>query len=124
MDTTLLIAAGLAILVGIAHSVLGERYILTRLFRRSEIPPLFGSDLFTRRTLRFAWHITSIAWCGFAALLWVLAAGDTDDLYSQSLKVVAATFGASAALTLGASRGRHLAWVVFAAIAALSWMAS
>lgn len=124
MDTTLLIAAGLAIFVGIAHSYLGERYILTRLFRRSEIPPLFGSDVFTRRTLRFAWHITSIAWWGFAALLFVLAAGDTDDLYSQSLKVVAATFGASAALTLGASRGRHLAWIVFAAIAVLSWLAS
>ena len=124
MDKTLLIAAGLAVLVGIAHSYLGERYILTRLFRRSEIPPLFGSDVFTRRTIRFAWHITSIAWWGFAALLWVLAAGDTDDLYSQSLKVVAVTFGASAALTLGASRGRHLAWIVFAAIAVISWMAS
>jgi hypothetical protein len=32
---------------------------------------------------------------------------------------IAATFGVSAVLTAGASRGRHLAWVVFTAIAAL-----
>ena len=34
-----------------------------------DLPRLFGSDWFTRRTLRFAWHITSVAWLGFAALL-------------------------------------------------------
>ena len=55
-------AATLAVGVGLAHSYLGERYILTRLFRRTPLPPLFGSDTFTRRTLRFAWHITTVAW--------------------------------------------------------------
>lgn len=123
MDTLLLIAAVLAVLVGVAHSYLGERYILMRLFRRTELPKLLGSDVFTRRTLRFAWHITSIAWLGFAALLLVLAAGDPASLRENSLKVVAATFAAHAALTGGASRGRHLAWIVFLAIAVLSWMA-
>ncbi len=123
MDTLLLIAAVLAVLVGVAHSYLGERYILMRLFRRTELPKLLGSDVFTRRTLRFAWHITSIAWLGFAALLLVLAARDPASLRENSLKVVAATFAAHAALTGGASRGRHLAWIVFLAIAVLSWMA-
>ncbi len=54
MDVLLVAAALLAAGVGAAHSYLGERYILTRLFRRQDLPKLFGSDWFTRRTLRFA----------------------------------------------------------------------
>jgi hypothetical protein len=51
------IAAGLAVLLGVAHSYLGERYILVRLFKRSDLPKLFGGQEFTRHTLRFAWHL-------------------------------------------------------------------
>lgn len=42
---------------------------LVRLFRRADLPHLFGSDLFTRRTLRLAWHLTSVARLGFG--FWV-----------------------------------------------------
>jgi hypothetical protein len=68
-----LVAAFLAFSVGVAHSVLGERYILIRLFRRSDLPQLLGSTEFTTRTLRFAWHLTTIAWWGAAALFFALA---------------------------------------------------
>ena len=64
----LALAAILILAIALAHSYLGERYILIRLFRQP-LPKLFGSDDFTKRTLRFAWHVTSIAWLGFAALL-------------------------------------------------------
>jgi len=64
----LLLAVILIVLIGVAHSLLGERYILTRLFRRP-LPELFGSDEFTKKTLRFAWHITTVAWFGFGAIL-------------------------------------------------------
>ena len=62
MNTAFLIAAALAVLLGVAHSYLGERYILTRLFRRGDLPRLFGGVEFTQQTLRFAWHLTSVAW--------------------------------------------------------------
>lgn len=62
--------------LGAAHSVLGERYILMRLFRRADLPHLFGSDDFTKRTLRFAWHLTTVAWSGMAAVVWYAARGD------------------------------------------------
>jgi hypothetical protein len=64
-------AAVLLVAIGAAHSYLGERYILIRLFRlfRRDLPKLFGSDWFTKRTLRFAWHITTVMFWGFAALL-------------------------------------------------------
>lgn len=66
MSPAAVVGAALALGVGAAHSYLGERYILIRLFRRPDLPHLFGSDLFTRRTLRFAWHLTTLAWWGFA----------------------------------------------------------
>lgn len=122
MHIPLLIAAFLTAAVGIAHSYLGERYVLIRLFRRNDLPQLFGSDLFTRRTLRFAWHLTSVAWWGFSALLYILAAGETD-LRRATLGVVAITFGIHAVVTGGMSHGRHLAWIPFLAIAVLAWTA-
>jgi len=73
MTAMLYVAAFLAFAVGIAHSTLGERYILVRLFRRTELPMLFGDTRFTIRVLRFAWHLTTIAWWGFAAILVLLA---------------------------------------------------
>ncbi|WP_255988151.1 hypothetical protein [Chitinolyticbacter albus] len=117
MTWPLYLAALLAGLLGLAHSVLGERYILIRLFRRQDLPKLFGSQDFTVRTLRFAWHLTTLAWWGFAALMLTLA--QPDWTRPQLLLVVAATFAASSLLTVAFSRGRHLAWPVMAAIALL-----
>ena len=65
MNTSLLIAAGLAALLGVAHSYLGERHILMRLFRRGDLPKLFGGVEFTQQTLRFAG--TSQAWRGWGS---------------------------------------------------------
>jgi len=109
-----LLAAALAVALGVAHSFLGEKYILIRLFRRSDLPQLFGGTEFTIRTLRFAWHLTSVAWWGAAALLFLLAQGPLSSAAVSG--VLAAVFLVSAAITFIASRGRHLAWPVFLAI--------
>lgn len=116
--TSLFVAALLAFVVGLAHSVLGEKYILMRLFRRPDLPKLFGDATFTARTLRFAWHLTTIAWWGFGAMLVLASRG----LLSQKngLLVLAATMLVTAAMILVASRGRHLAWPAFLAIGIVS----
>jgi hypothetical protein len=121
MKSGLLLAAALIALTAIAHSVLGERYILMRLFRRADLPHLFGSDRFTRRTLRFAWHVTSVAWLGLAGVLIVLI-GEGAPARDTLLRIVAATFAASAVIAALGSRGRHLSWIVFTAIALLAWL--
>jgi len=114
MTTLLYFAAFLTFAIGIAHSYLGERYILVRLFRRPDLPKLFGGTEFTTRTLRFAWHITSIAWWGFAALLILLA---HQPLSTREVGlVVGFTFLVTSAVALVGSRGRHLSWLVFLAI--------
>ena len=111
MTTLFYIAAFLTFAVGVVHSILGERYILVRLFRRNDLPRLFGGTAFTIRTLRFAWHLTTVAWWGFAAIL-VLLARLSVSLHSLSL-VLAATFLLTGAITLIVSRGQHLAWPIF-----------
>lgn len=120
MRLSLIVAACLAILLAAAHSYLGERYLLMRLFRRDNLPELLGGVEFTKQTLRFAWHITSIAWLGLASLIVVLAASPGASQLTQA-RLVAGVFGLSGVLALFASRGRHLSWVVFLAIAGLVW---
>ena len=103
-------ASVLIFTLGLAHSVLGERFILVRLLRRESLPKLFGGTEFTARTLRFAWHITTVAWWGIAALLWLAA---SENLNSESvLKVLAYTLLLSGILPLVITRCRHLSWIV------------
>lgn len=123
MSAPLSIAAGLFFLLGIAHSYLGERYILIRLFRRPDLPVLFGSDLFTRRTLRMAWHLTTVASWTLAALLLLTANTDAAGLSRAQVCFVVGGGALGCALVAGiGTRGRHLSWVVFLAITVLLWI--
>lgn len=119
MQALLYFAAGLVVTLGAAHSVLGEKYILVRLFRRNDLPKLFGSAEFTTRTLRFAWHLTTIAWFGFAALLVRAAHGE---LSGEALRIIGATFVLSGLVALIGSRGKHLAWIAMFCIGGIAWM--
>jgi hypothetical protein len=116
MNALLIAAASLTILVGLAHSVLGEKYILKRLFRRTELPHLFGSDWFTRRTLRFAWHLTTVAWWGFGMMLILLTGSSQLVSADVILMPIAGVFLLSAILAGVFTRGRHLSWVIFLVI--------
>ena len=122
MSTPVTIAAALMVLLAVAHSYLGERYILIRLFRRADLPKLFGGTDFTRRTLRFAWHITSVFALGFAAILLVLASRRGNVAHDVGAAVAASSLLCGFVSLIG-SRGRHLSWVVFFAVAALTWSA-
>ena len=105
------LAAVLTFLLGLAHSLLGERFILVRLFRSENLPKLFGGTEFTTQTLRFAWHLTTIVWWGLAVLLWRLDSGPVSATFI--LKVIGYTSIASGLLPLVTTRGKHLSWLVF-----------
>lgn len=68
------LAAALAVLIGLAHSVMGERLMRWRLPQRSNSLPVFGDDWIARALLRLTWHVLAFAWCCVAALV-VLGAG-------------------------------------------------
>lgn len=116
------IAATLLFLIGLIHSYLGERYILIRLFRNGKIPHLFGSDFFTKGTLRFAWHMTTIAWWGFAWLL--LAVASNSDIQQAVLQTVTVVFLLTGVLAFGFTKGRHISWLVFWSVAGLAYYTS
>lgn len=118
INIALNIAAILAVTLGIAHSYLGERYILTRLFRVQGLPKLFGDTKFTTRTLRFTWHITTIAWWGFAAIFLQLAHGRAST--SSISFAVGITFIATGIITLTISRASHLSWPFFQLIGSIA----
>lgn len=123
MAILLYIAASLIITLALAHSFLGEKYILIRLFRRDNLPKIFGSTDFTVNTLRFAWHITSIAWLGFAALL--IHAGREDLTLAVTLRIIGITSIVSGLLPLLFTRGRHLSWIIFLIVGGIAlWVSS
>ncbi len=122
MNRWLATAAALTVLVGAAHSWLGERYLIGRLLERRDLPRLFGGDSFTKATLRFAWHLTTLAWLGLAAIMAVLATAPPHPGVSLLGRVLAAVFLAHALVALIGSRGRHLSWVVFLAITVAVWL--
>lgn len=115
----LLIGSFLLIFIGLVHSYLGEKYILIQLFKRNNLPKLLGSDWLTKRVLRFAWHLTSIAWWGFAVILYWLTATDGNP-QAEILLTIAVVFLVSAMVSFVFSHGKHLSWVVFLAVATVS----
>ena len=116
----LLIGSFLLFIIGVIHSYLGEKYILIRLFRRENLPKLLGSDWFTKRVLRFAWHITTLAWWGFAAILYVLS-NPSVNYKKEILIIITTVFALSGVVSLVFSNGKHLSWLFFFIIAATSY---
>src|SRR5450432_3266678 len=111
MQSLYFVAASLCFILGLGHSIVGERYILIPLCRRTDLPKLFGSAVLTARTLRFAWHLGTVAWWGAGVLFCYMAR----DRLSPAIVVgvLAGVFLASAAVAFVVSRGRHFAWLLF-----------
>ena len=116
------VGAFLLLAIGLAHSFLGERYILVRLFKRDNLPKLYGGTEFTKNTLRFAWHLTTIAWFGFALIL-IHLAGDAP---AENVlgTIISLTFILHGVTALIASKGKHFSWPVFLAIGFVVFYAS
>ncbi len=81
------LAAALMFVTGFAHSYLGERYLLMRLFKRDNLPKLLGDTAFTTGTLRFVWHLTTVVWWGLAYV--VFCAAQSELTVAQTLRAIA-----------------------------------
>lgn len=114
----LLSAALLAGALGAAHSWLGETRLLGRLL--SERAGMLAHSRFASSTLRWAWHLTTVAWCGLGAVLAALALSPPAFQTRAMLIAMAATFLATAAVIALSSRFRHFAWPIFVVMAGLS----
>lgn len=109
MVTPEIIIAGCLFVLAAAHSILGESDILRPLFA-AEWKMTKTPRWATEKILRFAWHLTSLAWLALGLAI----------LDVPLLPVLAVMSLASAALIFAMLRG-HLAWPLFllAGVAAL-----
>lgn len=96
-----LLSAVLLSFIALAHSLLGERFLLGPLLAQPLPPPLAR---FHGRTLRMAWHLTSLAWWGLA---WALVRPDL------LVTAVAVVLGLSAVVGFVGTRGAHFVWPLF-----------
>ena len=120
MNNSLLAAATLTLVIGGVHSWLGERRLLGPLLAPAQRAGMLARSEFARQVLRFAWHLTTLAWWGIAAMLVALGLGELNGGGRLVLGIIALTFALTGATILVTSRGRHLAWPVFFAVAGLS----
>ncbi len=119
MNLSLALAGIGAILLGLAHSVIGERMVMRPLIAWTG-DALDGSKILSmqqRRVLRASWHLVTCLGLGFAALLLSASASGS---FAQAKPIVAVTFIGAAIYWLVATRGRHPAYVVLLIIAALT----
>jgi len=118
MNILFITAAFLLFVIGIAHSVIGERLLVIPLFKEKSVE-LFREKSYMKNVIRFAWHITTIGWWGMAVVILDFAWIENPPVLS-----VHALAGISLLISViifGFTRGRHLAWIVFMAISICLW---
>lgn len=116
--TSLVAAAALTVIVSLVHSWLGERRLIRPLLA-ADPPPSALRGRFPRNVLRYAWHITSLAWVGMAGAMLSLAQAPLGGAGRLATAIIGVTFLLHAGLVMTMSRGRHLAWPVFLMIGLL-----
>ena len=121
MNSYFLAAGVLTVILATAHSIMGERFFLGRLWKK-ESPDHIGSEAATNRTTRTAWHLTTIAWMGMGAILISFAMYEPPAGVPIVAIVIGLTFLASSLLSAIESRGRHLSWFIFLSIAILTFL--
>lgn len=125
MNLYLVIASVLMIIVGLIHSVLGEKLIFSRLRIGSIVPTSISPPLKERhiRIIWASWHIVTFFGFGFAALLYWLALPTTNIEVGTNIKLaIVIPTVLAALLVLGATKGKHLGWLGLLLIGVFTWL--
>ena len=129
MNPYFLLAALIAFILGIVHSYMGEKYLISPILRSEHlVSALSGSVTLKKVALRVCWHFATIAMWGTATTLVFLSSLPNSRISLVVARIVSLTFAAytilvflTPGLRLTHLR-RHLAWAAFLAIAVLSWL--
>jgi drug/metabolite transporter (DMT)-like permease len=125
MQTYLFIAGSLALLVGVVHSVLGERLIFSRM-RTDGLIPTSGAPVLKERHVRImwaSWHIVSVFGWALGAMLLRRALPSTDFLFEVFVtNTIAASMLVSSFLVLISTKGMHPGWLALLGVAVLTWL--
>lgn len=124
MNSYLIMAGCLSVVVAVIHSALGEVLIFSKLRKGKIVPTLAPSPLQARniRILWATWHVASFFGAGFAAVFFWLATQPIE-LDTVLQLALALPMAASSALVLWATKGRHPGWIGLGAVAVLVFLA-
>jgi len=122
MNILFAIAAGLMVLLGAVHSVIGEKLIFRSMrqnrHRKNAVLPLRHE-----RILWVSWHlVTLFGWGMGAVILWLAFAGGQNLTSGPLENIIAVSTFLGAILVLAGTRGKHPGWVVLLVIAGLVFM--
>jgi hypothetical protein len=118
----LYVSAGITVFIAITHSYLGEKRLLPRLL--AGVGTLFRHD--TKRIgsiVRWAWHLTSLAWVALALLL-IAFTRMSSDVRALPVGIIAGCLALSGLVCFASTRGKHVAWPFFLAAAAAAALGS
>lgn len=117
-------AAMLNFVIGLIHSVFGERLVFQRM-RMQGIIPVNGGQVLRESNVRIiwaSWHIvTVLGWCVAAALWWLAEPSNAHLARSVLSKVIVGAMLASSALVLIGTKGKHPGWAGLLAAAMLAF---
>lgn len=126
MNRYLVAAAVIAFLVGLVHSVLGEKLIFQRLRVGARLVPTKGGGGLGEghvRILWASWHIVTVfGWCIGAVLLRLSLPAATAGLAGFVAFAFAIAALAGSALVFIGTRARHPGWVGLLAITVCVWL--
>jgi len=122
-DLLLWLAALMLAICGVAHSYLGEKYVLGRLLALPNLPLLRHDVGYTQAIIRFAWHLTSLTWWTFSAILIILAVRPAGALRAIGI-VLALTFLIHFLVIVVMAGRRHPAWSLFLIAAVATFVAT
>ncbi len=127
MQVLLFAAGSLALLTGLAHSVLGELLIFRRL-RSGGIVPTISTSALSEGNIRIiwaTWHLASVFGWAFAAILLKLAAEPLDFtiMHFVLIAICLAHLGAALLVLIG-TQGRHPGWIALTGVAVLTGLAA
>lgn len=121
-DVALLLACLCLVGLGLVHSWLGEVKLIGPLLSPAGRSGMLAHSRFARNVLRFAWHLTSLAWWGMGISVAMLAAPFSVEPRLALLAGTGMTCLITGLIILVIGRGRHLAWPVFLAAAFCCWV--
>jgi hypothetical protein len=125
MNTYLSVAAALGFLVGLAHSVLGETMVFSRM-RQGLLVPTNGGSVLRQphvRILWASWHVLTVFGWSLSAMLLLLASEPSaGSLRAALLQSVVAAMLLASVVVMYATKARHPGWLGLLGVAALTWL--
>lgn len=104
-------AAGLGFLLGLFHSIMGERALIQPLTKLDGFRIAGKDQEYTRLVIRAAWHLTTLLCWAISMVLLTAAFG----IFSEQLTAIVfgGLFLICGLASLGLTKGRHPSWALF-----------